>query len=203
LSDRTAIAAAAQAIGLADNRLPSLFQAAAAWGERLQSEVAAGAALDALVDRVDLTDTGIRVSLKVPTPELVTRPAANAQELIVTRLFPMTIRRRGVEMRLLIEGNRVHAPRGDSALLKAVARAQQWSEDLLMGRAQSVVEIAEREGVTDRYVRRLTRLAFLAPEIVEAIVAGNQPPELTAEALTERIDLPLVWTAQEQAVGIA
>ena len=72
-----------------------------------------------------------------------------------------------------------------------------------MGRAQSVVEIAEREGVTDRYVRRLTRLAFLAPEIVEAIVAGNQPPELTAEALTERIDLPLVWTAQEQAVGIA
>jgi hypothetical protein len=144
-----------------------------------------------------------QVSLKVPTPELVTRPAANAQELIVTRLFPMTIRRRGVEMRLLIEGNRVHAPRGDSALLKAVARAQQWSEDLLMGRAQSVVEIAEREGVTDRYVRRLTRLAFLAPEIVEAIVAGNQPPELTAEALTERIDLPLVWTAQEQAVGIA
>jgi site-specific DNA recombinase len=203
LSDRTAIAAAAQAIGLADNRLPSLFQAAAAWGERLQSEVAAGAALDALVDRVDLTDTGIRVSLKVPTPELVTRPAANAQELIVTRLFPMTIRRRGVEMRLLIEGNRVHAPRADSALLKAVARAQQWSEDLLMGRAQSVVEIAEREGVTDRYVRRLTRLAFLAPEIVEAIVAGNQPPELTAEALTERIDLPLLWTAQEQAVGIA
>jgi hypothetical protein len=30
-----------------------------------------------------------------------------------------------------------------------------------------------------------------------------QPPELTAEALTERIDLPLLWTAQEQAVGIA
>jgi hypothetical protein len=70
-------------------------------------------------------------------------------------------------------------------------------------RAQSVAEIAEREGVTDRYVRRLMRLAFLAPEIVEAIIAGNQPPELTAEALAERIDLPLLWTAQEQAVGIA
>ena len=111
LSDRTAIAAAAQAMGLADHRLPSLFSAAAAWGERLQSEVAAGAALDALVDRVDLTDTGIRVSLKVPTPEPMARPTANAQELIVTRLFPMTIRRRGVEMRLVIDGNRAHAPR--------------------------------------------------------------------------------------------
>jgi hypothetical protein len=43
-------------------------------------------------------------------------------------------------------------------------------------------EIAEREEVSARYVRRLMRLAFLAPEIVEAIAAGNQPPELTAEA---------------------
>ncbi|MGO9454930.1 MAG: recombinase family protein [Candidatus Binataceae bacterium] len=203
LSDRTAIAAAAQAIGLADNRLPSLFSAAAAWSERLQSEVEAGAALNALVYRVDLTDTGIRVSLKAPIPESMTRPSANAQELILTRFFPMTIRRRGVEMRLVIEGNRAHAPRADSALLKAVARAHQWSEDLLLGRAQSVTQIAEREGVADRYVRRVMRLAFLAPEIVEAIVAGNQPPELTAEALAERIDLPLLWTAQQQAVGIA
>ena len=203
LSDGTGIAAAAQAIGLAENRLPSLFQAAAAWRERLQSEVEAGAALDALVDRVDLTDTGLRVSLKVPTPERVKRPAADGQDLIVTRFFPMTIRWRGVEMRLVIEGNRAHAPRADSALLKVVARARQWSEDLLMGRAQSVTEVAQREGVADRYVRRLMRLAFLAPEIVEAIVAGNQPTKLTAEALAERIDLPLLWTAQEQAVVIA
>ena len=164
-------------MGLADNRLPSLFSGAAAWRERLQSEVEAGAALNALVDRVDLTDTGVRVSLKVPKPEPRTRPAADAQELIITRFFPMTIRRHGVEMRLVIEGNRALAPRADSALLKAVARARQWSEDLLLGRAQSVAEIAKREGVADRYVRRLMRLAFLAPEIVEAIVAGSQPPD--------------------------
>ena len=93
--------------------------------------------------------------------------------------------------------------RADSALLKAVARARQWSEDLLAGRAQSVVEIAERDRVGSRYVRRLLRLAFLAPVIVEAIAAGDQPPELTAEALAERIDLPLLWTAQAKAVGIA
>ena len=66
-----------------------------------------------------------------------------------------------------------------------------------------MVEIAERERVGSRYVRRLLRLAFLAPDIVEAIAAGDQPPELTAEGLAERIDLPLLWTAQEKAVGIA
>lgn len=93
------------------------------------------------------TGSGIRVSLKVPIPETVARPAANVNELIVTRFFPIAIRRRGVEMRLVIEGNRANAPRADSALLKAVARARQWSEDLLTGGAQSVAEIAEREGV--------------------------------------------------------
>jgi hypothetical protein len=62
-------------------------------------------------------------------------------------LFPMAIRRRGIEMRLVIEGNHAAALRADAALLKAVARALQWSEDLLTGRAQSVAEIAQREGV--------------------------------------------------------
>ena len=70
-------------------------------------------------------------------------------------------------------------------------------------RDNDVIEIAERERVGSRYVRRLLRLAFLAPDIVEAIAAGDQPSELTAEALAERIDLPLLWTAQEKAVGIA
>ena len=139
----------------------------------------------------------------MPIPETTPRPAADANGLIISRFFPMTVRRRGVEMRLVIAGNRAPAPRADSALLKAVARARQWSEDLLAGRAQSVVEIAERERVGSRYIRRLLRLAFLAPVIVEAIAAGDQPPELTAEALAERIDLPLLWTAQAKAMGIA
>ena len=35
------------------------------------------------------------------------------------------------------------------------------------------------------------------------IAAGDQLPELTAEALAERVELPLLWTAQAKAVGIA
>jgi site-specific DNA recombinase len=66
LSDEAAIADAALAIGFADHRLPSLFSLAAAWMKRLQSEVEVGAALNDLVDRVDLIDAGIRVSLKLP-----------------------------------------------------------------------------------------------------------------------------------------
>jgi hypothetical protein len=43
--------------------------------------------------------------------------------------------------------------------------------------------------------------AFLAPDIVEAIVRGNHPPDLTAQTLiTRRTDLPLQWEAQKTAL---
>jgi hypothetical protein len=48
------------------------------------------------------------------------------------------------------------------------------------------------------------RLAFLAPEMVERIVAGRQPPELTAQVLRSgRFDLPVDWTAQKRALAFA
>jgi hypothetical protein len=77
-------------------------------------------------------------------------------------------------------------------------RAQQrraWFEELATGRARSLQELAERDGITRRYVRRLVDLAFLSPELVEAILQGRQPVELTATRLIE-LDLPLDWTDQ-------
>ena len=201
LSDEAAIANAALAIGLAEHQLPSLFSLAAAWMKRLQSEVEVGPALNALVDRVDLINTGIRVSLKLQNPIAEVQRDANATALTITRVFPMQIRRRGFEMRLVLQGSRP-APLADLALIKAIARGSQWADDLLSGRVESVAALARREGVLPNYVRRLTRLAFLSPRIVEAIVAGHQPPELTAKALTERIELPLLWSEQERALGI-
>jgi hypothetical protein len=119
LSDHAAIAAAAQTIGLAENRLPSMFSVAEEWRHRMQSEVEAGAALITLVQRVDLRDSGICVSLKLPIPDGGEPSVVNATEMIMRRDVPIQIRRRGVEMRLVIAGNRAPAPRPDSALLKA------------------------------------------------------------------------------------
>jgi hypothetical protein len=47
-------------------------------------------------------------------------------------------------------------------------------------------------------------LAFLAPEMVERIVAGRQPPELTTQSLQAgRFDIPVGWAAQKRALGFA
>ncbi|MGO9055958.1 MAG: hypothetical protein ACLQU2_01005 [Candidatus Binataceae bacterium] len=84
--------------------------------------------------------------------------------------------------------------------IAATARAYRWSNDLLAGRTRSIGDIARREHLTSRHVRRVMRLAFLAPRIVEAIAEGRQSAELSTIAMTQRIELPPLWSAQQQAL---
>ena len=82
-----------------------------------------------------------------------------------------------------------------------VRAGRRWFEGLVSGRAGSLVEIAKAEGVTETYVGRLLPLAFLAPDIVESVLAGTQPVHVTAELLTKRVDLPIDWKVQESLLG--
>jgi site-specific DNA recombinase len=71
----------------------------------------------------------------------------------------------------------------DPALLKAIARGRAWFEELAIGRVRSLQELAKRDGISRRYIRRLVGLAFLSPQLVEAILQGRQAVELTATRL--------------------
>ena len=64
---------------------------------------------------------------------------------------------------------------------------------LTTGVAKSIREIAEREGVGETYVGQLLPLGFLPPALVERVLAGAQPAELTAAKLVWNIDVPLRW----------
>lgn len=52
-------------------------------------------------------------------------------------------------------------------------------------------------------VSRILPLAFLAPDIVRAILAGDQPVTLTAERLKRVPSLPCDWTAQRLMLGFS
>src|SRR6266481_2414520 len=67
---------------------------------------------------------------------------------------------RGVEMRLVLPGVAIQNDRSkcDPTLIKAIARGRAWFEELAAGRARSLRELAERDGITRRYVRRLVDL---------------------------------------------
>ena len=67
------------------------------------------------------------------------------------------------------------APRVDSALVKAVVRAHRWRHMLESGEYSSSAELAKAEKVNDSYLSRILRLTLIAPDIIEAILAGRQP----------------------------
>jgi site-specific DNA recombinase len=200
LDDQPTVVAAIEEAALDSNRIAPLLKSAAAWSERLQFEQ--DSALAVLIDRVDLDQEGVRLWLKLPLSNAASTAPDGASHLSLKRRVAMQIRRRGVELRLVINGGANESCRTDQALLRAVAQAHCWFDALVSGR--SMVEIAKRDGVGKQYVSRLMRLAFLAPEMVERIVAGRQPPELTAHVLRSgRLDLPVDWTAQKRALAFA
>ena len=197
LNDHAAISASACNLGVGAGDIPAVLEAAGEWSRRLQSEADSAAALSGLVDKVNLKPGGIELSINLPLP--VDGTNGVAAMLPITQFFEMRMKRRGVEMRLIIGGADAPPRKPDAALLKAIAQAHQWFEELISARAMSLAAIASREGVTDRYVARLIRLAFLAPKIVEAIAERG---ELAHMKLTPHVDLPLDWTIQKRVVGL-
>src|ERR1700687_759338 len=105
----------------------------------------------------------------------------------------MLMKRRGVELRLVVGNRNGAAPKVDLTLLKAVSRARRWFAEISSGKEPSLARIAAREGIAIGYVSRLIRLAFLAPDIIEAIVEGRRPSDLTTQALTRHIGIPIEW----------
>jgi DNA invertase Pin-like site-specific DNA recombinase len=122
----------------------------------------------------------------------------NGIELTATIAFM----RRGAETKLVLPGlaQQKHNSRCDPALIKAIARGRAWFEELATGRARSLQQLAKRDGISRRYIRRLVGLAFLSPQLVEAILQGGQPVELNATRLSE-LDLPLDWTEQHKLLA--
>ena len=91
----------------------------------------------------------------------------------------------------------------DSAPSKAVAEGHIWFEELRSGTIPSVGALAEHHGIHQGDISRRLPLAFLAPDIGEAILDGRQPIELTAARMMRIRDLPLSWDEQRQRLGLA
>jgi hypothetical protein len=158
-----------------------------------------------LVEKVVVNDQSLTINLRCGpllgggVPSSASEDGGdNAVELTAAIAF----KRRGAETQLVLPGlaQQNDRSRCDPALIKAIARGRTWFEELATGRARSLQELAERDGITRRYIRRLVGLAFLSPHLVEAILQGRQPVELTATRLTE-IDLSLDWTEQRRQLA--
>jgi hypothetical protein len=119
----------------------------------------------------------------------------------ITVRVPFAIKKRGGRKIVVAPDGSVlpGAPRqarttSDPALLKALARAFRWRRMLEDGRYASVSDIARAEKIDRTYAGDILRLTLLAPEIVEAIVEGRQPAEMTLPVLMK--PFALEWVGQ-------
>ena len=122
----------------------------------------------------------------------------------ITVAVPFALRRHGGRKQVITpDGHPALAPpraRVDSALVKALGRAFRWRRLLDTGAYATIEEIAAAEGINPSYVSRVLRMTLLAPDLVEAALAGRQPAGMTlAWAMGT---WPVEWEGQRsQCVG--
>jgi hypothetical protein len=121
---------------------------------------------------------------------------------LVVRI-PMRFQRRGGRKRIVApDGSAIvptSRPQPDGTLVKALARAWRWQRMLDEGVYTTVSDIGDAENISKSYVGRILRLALLAPDIVEAILAGRQSRRLKlADVMSP---LPLGWRDQGQLLA--
>ena len=162
------------------------------------------ATLSRLVERIAVQKDALQIRLRrqqvvewlgIGTNELQTEGTA---ELSV----PIQFRQRGNQVRVVVPAagdERTRTP--DRTLLGIIARAMAWRQRIERGEVNSLREIAKAENVNPSYVGRLLPLAYLAPDIVEFIMNGQQPVELSAQQLLYRKDLSNDWSRQRQQLG--
>ena len=179
--------------------------------QHCQTAIERAAAQVSRIDRDLLLDLGLAVvlapdrltlSFRVePLREALGLPARDDPDHRITIDVPLQLRRRGVEMKLVLGTGQDDPAMLDPTLVKAIARGHAWFGEITAETPSSISDIAKREGVTIRYVSQHLEFAFLAPTIVDAILAGRQPVDLTLQSL-KQVDLPLGWSDQANILGV-
>jgi len=154
-----------------------------------------GALSTANTSHVDLLMFTETVKIKI-NPNTLFEDLPHSVEAI-TISTQAKIERCGMAMRLLV-GNKAALQSPNQILINSIRKSQEWLEKLTTGKAKSVDEIAKQEGITTNAVTRLVYRAFLAPDIVRAIMNGTQPITLNSDLLKKIVPLPLDWDDQRK-----
>lgn len=116
---------------------------------------------------------------------------------------PARLVRRGKETRIAVPPSEQVRTERDPALIKLVVKAHMAREALALAGEKSIAEIADEEGYSRDYFGVLLRIAYMAPDILTAIIDGRQPIQLNRQRLARATNLPIDWDAQRQMFGFA
>ena len=106
-------------------------------------------------------------------------------------------------MRLIITDQHKNMNFKDQHLIQHITKAYQWLNLLTSGKVISIKEIAKNEGVDTSHVTRMLNRAFLAPDIMRAILKGTQPSRFNLKFLKQFKTLPNNWNEQRILLGFS
>jgi site-specific DNA recombinase len=146
--------------------------------------------------QITLSQSALWAALRAEPPT-----AGSSGQDTFTMTINAALKRCGWEVRLIVpSGSGAEIPKRPCLpLIKAVARVHRWPEKIMCGALQGRPSSAQFTKASQRYARCVLPLAFLAPDIVEAILAGRQPADLSVQKMLR--DLPLSWAEQRKRLG--
>jgi hypothetical protein len=158
--------------------------------------------IEVLISRTDLRQVLEKGDEFVPTNLDRPQKSVHPDDLICLTI-EAKLKRSGGEVHLVIPPNssEVSSHQLNPSLMKAVARARGWYERVLEGKSSDQRSLTLHAGMTERYIGKVFGCAFLAPDIVEAILEGRQPRDLTFKNLCSNI--PLSWIEQRKQFGFS
>jgi hypothetical protein len=128
---------------------------------------------------------------------------SRARDIVCLPTILMRPSRRGGRKRIVAPDRRELAPatkpQQNGTLIKPLARSWRWQRMLDGGVYASVSDIGDAENIPKSYVSSILRLALLAPDIVEAILAGKADQPLMLGRLVR--PLPANWDEQRRRLS--
>lgn len=150
----------------------------------------------ALIGQVQVFDSHVEIQIDsgALAAELGVRQAGGALPAIRLR-SEVRLTRSGLAMRLVHDSGAAPAQGAGQAQIRLLTRARAWWRELKTGVA-TITSLADHEGVTRSYVTRVLRIAFLAPAVVDAILAGETRAEVDTGTLVAPGAIDPLWQDQ-------
>ena len=128
--------------------------------------------------------------------------SAEGEHLVIS--VPLKFKRRGGRKEIIappgVNDGETNEPRRNEPLALTLARAHRWRDLLEAGRYPTIRALARDLGLEWSYVGRILRLTLLAPDIVEAIINGEEPDGVCFRKL---VRLPVEWGEQRRQLGFS
>lgn len=158
--------------------------------------------MNRIVARITVHENSIQIFVR--TDAICSFKAPTTDDAPTTMIeVPVKLKRCGLAVRLIVKAPGASPERNpDPRMVALISKGLDWFERLTSGRYDSLNAIAQQEKVDSSYVTRLIYLAFLDPDIVQRILKGDHPEELTAKRLMQMVPFPSAWSEQGAVLGM-